>query len=358
MGRVVRSVGRAIGGVVRGVGRVVSGVAKGVGSVVGGAFKLAGNIAKGVLGNPLLMGIGGGLLGFTVGGPLGAMMGMAGGSMLGSAFGQAFNGQPDMTGQMGMGMMPQMGMPMAGMMGGMPGMGMGMMPGMGMGMMPGGSYPSSMGMMPGYGYQGMDTMMQQQMMMMMMMMMMMQQQQMMMGGGGFPQGMNPMTGGMRNFMGVPNGIPSMGYPGYPNYGSQISPSMGANAPYNAVTGNRLADVAGSWGGKAFKPGQTCRCADWVSTMIEQSGTAPPGFKHQVSCNELQKYGTPVGKDNLKPGDVVFFGNTYKQGQYTHTGIYLGNGKFAHRPTANKPVQIDNINSKYYSQHFSGARRLN
>ena len=352
MGRVGRAIGRAVRGVVRGVGRVVSGVAKGVGKVVGGAFKLAGNIAKGVLGSPLLMGIGGGLLGFTIGGPIGAMLGAGGGAMLGQSFGQMFNGTPQMTGQMGMNMMPQMGMPMAGMMGGMPGM-MGGMPGMGM--MGGMGYPSSMGMMPGGmgGYSQMGMMQQQQMMMMMMMMMMMQQQQMMMGGGGFPQGMMPMTGGMRGFMGTPGGMPSMGYPGFPS--PMMQPS--GNVPYNPVSGSNIANVAAGWNGQHFKPGQTCRCADFVSTVLKQSGQAPPGFKHQVSCSQLQKYGTPVGKDQLKPGDVVFFGNTYRPGKYTHTGIYLGNGKFAHRPTANKPVRVDNLSSGYYANHYSGARRM-
>ncbi|MDQ7822308.1 MAG: NlpC/P60 family protein [Candidatus Eremiobacteraeota bacterium] len=130
-----------------------------------------------------------------------------------------------------------------------------------------------------------------------------------------------------------------------------------NLPWNSQTGNRLADYAAQWDGKNFKPGQTKRCADFVSTMIEQSGVAPKGFNHQVSCEQLQKYGQHVNKDELKPGDVVYFKNTYTTGNYTHVGIYIGNGKFVHRPTANAPCKVDNLNSSYYQQHYSGARRL-
>ncbi|MDQ7825811.1 MAG: NlpC/P60 family protein [Candidatus Eremiobacteraeota bacterium] len=119
----------------------------------------------------------------------------------------------------------------------------------------------------------------------------------------------------------------------------------------------LADTAARWGGRSFKPGQTKRCADFVSTMIEQSGMAPRGFNHPTSCDQLQKFGAPVGRSELRPGDVVFFGNTYRRGKYTHTGIYLGNGQFVHRPTANKPVRIDNISDRYYASRFSGGRRL-
>ncbi len=123
--------------------------------------------------------------------------------------------------------------------------------------------------------------------------------------------------------------------------------------------NRLADTAASWNGSAFKPGQRARCADFVSTMLRQSGTAPPGFQHQEGAAGLRNYGTPVagGIQNLRPGDVVFFGNTYREGHTTHTGIYLGNGQFVHRPTANEPVRVNNINSPYYASHFTGANRM-
>jgi cell wall-associated NlpC family hydrolase len=160
-------------------------------------------------------------------------------------------------------------------------------------------------------------------------------------------------GGMPNFGGQ---VPWGG-----NYGGQVPYYGGAEGPYGnvppALTGNRLADYAASMNGRHFKPGQTRRCADFVSTMLEQSGTAPPGFQHQVSAAGLRQYGTPVGRGQLQPGDVVFFGNTYRPGHTTHVGIYLGDGRFAHRPTANAPVKIDNLNSRYWSSHYTGANRM-
>lgn len=206
-------------------------------------------------------------------------------------------------------------------------------------------FGGGMGMVPGFGgccctqgsmFNGMAQMQQQlQMMMMLLQMMMMQQQN------GFGGGCGCNVGGGFNFGAIGGGF-DVG---------------GVNAPYNAGTGNAIADTAAAWNGKHYKPGQSARCADFVSTMIMQSGKAPAGFKPQMSCSELQKYGTPVGSDQLKPGDMVFFGNTYKAGQYTHVGIYLGDGKFVHRPGADKPVKVDNLNSNYYKSHYSGARRL-
>lgn len=140
-------------------------------------------------------------------------------------------------------------------------------------------------------------------------------------------------------------------------GGAVNPNTGAGLAPGGATGNRLADYAKGWAGKAFKPGQTKRCADFVSTMLKNSGTAPPGFKHTARAADFAKYGSAVGKNNLQPGDVVLFGNTYRKGKYTHVGIYVGNGKFVHRPTANKPVRIDSLNSGYYAGKFTGGRRM-
>lgn len=177
--------------------------------------------------------------------------------------------------------------------------------------------------------------------------------------GGYPQGYNNYLGnsfGMPGSGGNWNGYPSMPYGN--NYGTPpyCGPESFGPVPYNG-SGQGLAGLAASMNGRHFKPGQTKRCADFVSTMIEQSGMAPPGFRHQMSAAGLANYGTAVGRQDLKPGDVVFFGNTYRPGRYTHVGIYLGDGRFAHRPTANKPVRIDRLDSGYYSSHYTGARRL-
>ncbi|MCE1245994.1 MAG: peptidoglycan DD-metalloendopeptidase family protein [Firmicutes bacterium] len=241
MGDVVRGIGSAIGQIGRGVGDVAGGIFGGIGSVFGGLFEGIGSVAKGVLGSPMLMGLGMGVAGFTVGGPFGALAGFGIGGMLGSGFNQAFNGPSQDMGQMqmGMSMMPQMGMPMTGMMGAMPGYGMQM--GMGMGMMPGGCYPGMGGMMGGYGFNGADMMMQQQMMMMMAMMQMMMMQQQMSGMNmnmnqmGFPMNTFPMTGAGRNFMGVPGGLSGMGYPQLPNAGT----INGAVQPYSGTTSKPL-----------------------------------------------------------------------------------------------------------------------
>lgn len=127
---------------------------------------------------------------------------------------------------------------------------------------------------------------------------------------------------------------------------------GAVAPH-VRTG--AAGAAAAYGNRSFKPGQKFRCADFASTMLRQGGKH---VRWTESAANLAAQGAPVSRDKLKPGDAVFFNNTWRKGKYTHVGIYLGDGKFQHRPTANKPVAVGNLNSGYWTQHWGGGRRYN
>ncbi len=71
-----------------------------------------------------------------------------------------------------------------------------------------------------------------------------------------------------------------------------------------------------------------------------------------------KVGKRIGRNQLKPGDLVFF-DTSKQhrGFVNHVGIYIGNGKFIHASSAKKKVVITSLNKPFYAQRFKGARRL-
>ena len=71
--------------------------------------------------------------------------------------------------------------------------------------------------------------------------------------------------------------------------------------------------------------------------------------------EMAQMGDKVGKQDLKPGDLVFF-NTLKK-TFSHVGIYLGDNKFLHAPSSGGVVRVDDMDSEYWLKHFTGARRL-
>lgn len=67
-----------------------------------------------------------------------------------------------------------------------------------------------------------------------------------------------------------------------------------------------------------------------------------------------KEGVKVAKNELRPGDLVFF-NTNGKG-ISHVGIYMGDGKFAHASTT-RGITITPMNDKYYSKRYVTARRV-
>lgn len=101
-----------------------------------------------------------------------------------------------------------------------------------------------------------------------------------------------------------------------------------------------------------------------------AGSTPKGFDcsgfvqyvfkaHGISlnrtCETQYQHGTYVSKSNLKPGDLVFFQNTYKAG-ISHVGIYIGDNRFIHA-SSSKGVVISDLSSSYYVSHYYGARRV-
>lgn len=66
--------------------------------------------------------------------------------------------------------------------------------------------------------------------------------------------------------------------------------------------------------------------------------------------------TPIERKDLQPGDLLYFGNSDKK--ITHTGIYLGDGKFINATTHETPmVRIDNLDEPYWTKLLVAMRRV-
>lgn len=101
------------------------------------------------------------------------------------------------------------------------------------------------------------------------------------------------------------------------------------------------------------------------------GTSPSGF----DCSGFVWYvhnsiGKPVSRglwgqlnggprialNALQPGDTVFFANTYMPG-LSHTGIYIGGGRFIHASDESSGVKISSLSDAYWGPRYIGASRL-
>ncbi len=75
-----------------------------------------------------------------------------------------------------------------------------------------------------------------------------------------------------------------------------------------------------------------------------------------SSKEMSKSGEPISRDELRPGDLVFF-NTMRNA-FSHVGIYLGDDQFVHAPRSGGRVRVEDLNQSYWKKRFNGARRVN
>jgi len=98
-----------------------------------------------------------------------------------------------------------------------------------------------------------------------------------------------------------------------------------------------------WGGAA--PGGF-DCSGLVMWSYAQVGVSLPH-----SSYAMYGYGVPVSKDELAPGDLVFFDGL------GHVGMYIGGGQFVEAPHAGGVVQISNLNEGWYAATYVGARRI-
>lgn len=65
-------------------------------------------------------------------------------------------------------------------------------------------------------------------------------------------------------------------------------------------------------------------------------------------------GPKIQPAQLTSGDLVFFGDN---GNVSHVGIYVGEGRFVHAPSTGGTVRLDRLDGPWWMTHYSGARRL-
>ncbi|MBH0164169.1 C40 family peptidase [Fictibacillus sp. 7GRE50] len=66
-------------------------------------------------------------------------------------------------------------------------------------------------------------------------------------------------------------------------------------------------------------------------------------------------GSEITIDQIKPGDIVFFSNTYKKG-ISHNGIYIGENQFLHA-NRSKNVVVSYLEDTYWKGKLTGVKRF-
>jgi cell wall-associated NlpC family hydrolase len=83
--------------------------------------------------------------------------------------------------------------------------------------------------------------------------------------------------------------------------------------------------------------------------LTQYAFSAAGMSLPHSSSSQSRMGTPVSRDQLQPGDLVFF-----YSPVSHVGMYIGNGQMVHASTSGTPVQVASLDSM---GSYNSARRI-
>lgn len=130
-----------------------------------------------------------------------------------------------------------------------------------------------------------------------------------------------------------------------NFGDKAQDSA-ANITSYALS---LIGVDYRFGGNTPESGLDC------SGLIRYVFQQATGISLPRSAREQARVGESIKRDDLQPGDLVFF-NT-RRFQFSHVGLYVGDNRFIHAPSSGGAVEVSNLDNRYWQKAFNGARRI-
>jgi cell wall-associated NlpC family hydrolase len=129
-----------------------------------------------------------------------------------------------------------------------------------------------------------------------------------------------------------------------------APRPGPQALMAVAAARKELGVPYQWGGAS--PSTGFDCSGLVQWAYAQVGIRLP----RVSEDQINAPGgTPVGRHDLLPGDLVFFKNA--SGDVHHVGISLGGDRFIEAPHTGDVIKVASLNEPYFAQEFDGGRRF-
>ena len=121
--------------------------------------------------------------------------------------------------------------------------------------------------------------------------------------------------------------------------------------------SRLARVVEGYLGVPYRWGGTTRAGMDCSAFVRAIFRKTYGIELPRTSKQIYRVGRTVSRrQDLKPGDLVFFRNTSSGPGVSHVGIYLSKGRFAHVGMSTGAT-ITSLDHPYFHRRYVGARRV-
>ena len=114
----------------------------------------------------------------------------------------------------------------------------------------------------------------------------------------------------------------------------------------------MGNEATKWIGAPYRAGGNSREGMDEIGLIRRMYENVARIKIALGLEELSRTGVAIPRDQLRPGDIVFFGDPRISG----AGIYIGNGRFV-QATPTFGVAYAQLNDSQFAQNYRTARRI-
>lgn len=111
-----------------------------------------------------------------------------------------------------------------------------------------------------------------------------------------------------------------------------------------------------WIGTKYKYGGCTRKGTDCSGLIWTIYQDVVGIKLPRNSVKQFEYCTPLKREQLSPGDLVFFNTAGNGTRVGHVGIYIGDNSFIHA-SSSKGVRISTFDEPYYARTYNRGGRV-
>jgi len=142
----------------------------------------------------------------------------------------------------------------------------------------------------------------------------------------------------------------------PDGGSGYVQSGDVSSDFTILTVEQMISTARNFLGVTYTWGGSSAfgfdCSGFTQMLMRHRGIIMP---RDADLQAAWSGVTPVERKDLQPGDLLFFGN--RPDHITHTGMYIGDGKFIHDTVHDHPgVQISVLDDAPWTTLLVAARR--
>jgi len=118
----------------------------------------------------------------------------------------------------------------------------------------------------------------------------------------------------------------------------------------------LVDAAHKWLGTAYRYGGESRSGVDCSALVMNVYREALGLKIPRTTRSQRQYAAYIQRDDLQPGDLIFFSSNKNRKGISHVGMFIGSDRFIHA-SSSRGVVVSKLSEKYFMTHYHSSGRV-